>query len=433
MDDELENQAIQHADPLVTLLTALTPDPRNARRHNERNLALIEQALREVGAARSVVVDEAGVVLAGNATVHAAEQAGLERVRIVEADGSELVAVRRSGLTQEQKRRLGLLDNRTAELADWDTEVLASLADEVNLADLWEADELAELLGEEQVAAPLLGDPDAVPDPPADPITRPGDLWLLGSHRLLCGDATEQADVRRLMAGARSPLMPTDPPYLVNYQGGNHPQSWHNAPAVKDKHWDDYQDGEGATFFSNFLRVALADALTPNPALYQFHASSRQALVEQAWRANGLLLHQQLIWVKARAILTHSHYLWQHEPCFYGWVQGKPPSRKPPTNATTVWSIDQQGESQGLHPTQKPVALIRRMVEAHTRPGEAVYEPFAGSGTALIACEQLGRSCYALERAPAFCDVVVQRWEELTGQQARRESAGEDATECHRI
>jgi hypothetical protein len=124
--------------------------------------------------------------------------------------------------------------------------------------------------------------------------------------------------------------MPTDPPYLVNYQGGNHPQSWHNSPAVKDTHWDDYQDGEGAAFFTAFLRVTLAEALTPNPACYQFHASSRQALVEQAWQANGLLVHQQLIWVKSRAVLTHSHYLWQHEPCFYGWVQGKQPSRKPP-------------------------------------------------------------------------------------------------------
>jgi DNA modification methylase len=433
MDDGLEDQSIEHADASVSPLSALTPDPRNARRHDERNLALIEAALREVGAARSIVVDETGVVLAGNATVHAAEQAGLERVRIVEADGSELVAVRRSGLTAEQKRRLALLDNRTAELADWDTDVLASLADDVDLSDLWEPDELAELLGEEQPPVQLLGDPDAVPDPPADPVTQPGDVWLLGSHRLLCGDATKAEDVRRLMSGTRSPLMPTDPPYLVNYQGGNHPQSWHNRAEVKDTHWDDYQEGDGVAFFADFLRVALAEALTPNPACYQFHASSRQALVEEAWRANGLLVHQQLIWVKSRAVLTHSHYLWQHEPCFYGWVQGKQPSRKPPSHATTVWSIDQQGESQGLHPTQKPVALIRRMVEYHTAPGEAVYEPFAGSGTALVACEQRGWSCFALEVSPAFCDVVVQRWEELTGQTARRESAGEDATECHRI
>ncbi len=387
-----EEENFEHSpDGHATLLSGLILDPHNARRHNDRNLALIEQALREVGAARSVVVDETGTILAGNATVEAASRAGIARVRVIDADGSELVAVRRSGLTPEQKRRLALYDNRAAELATWDTEVLASLADETDLSQLWEPDELADLLGIEPPVVELDGDLDAVPDPPADPVTQPGDLWLLGEHRLLCGDATNASDVRRLMNGERSPLMPTDPPYLVNYQGGNHPQSWSN------------------TFFVAFLQTALAEALTPNPALYQFHASARQALVEQAWRACGLLVHQQLIWVKARPVLTHSHYLWQHEPCFYGWVQGKQPSRKPPTNATTVWQVEQTGEPSGLHPTQKPMELIRRMVEAHTRVGEVVYEPFAGSGTALVACELTGRRCFALEQAPAFCDVVVQR------------------------
>jgi DNA modification methylase len=228
------------------------------------------------------------------------------------------------------------------------------------------------------------------------------------------------------MAGERTVVMPTDPPYLVNYQGGNHPQSWHNQPDVKDKHWDDYKEGEGSQFVTDFLRVALSEALIENPALYQFHASARQALVEEAWQANGLLVHQQLIWVKSRAVLTHSHYLWQHEPCFYGWVQGKQPARKPPTAATTVWEISQVGESSGLHPTQKPVELIRRMVEYHTEKGELVYEPFAGSGTALIASELTGRKCYALELSPAFCDVVVSRWEQVTGKTAERVSASQE-------
>ncbi len=362
-------------------------------------------------------------MLASNATVQAAQNAGLTRVRVVDADGTELVAVRRVGLTDEQKRRVALYDNRAAELAEWDSEVLASLAEETDLSALWEPDELTDLLGTESTMVALAGDPDAVPDPPADPVTQPGDLWRLGDHRLLCGDANSAADVRRLMNGERSSLMPTDPPYLVNYQGGNHPQSWSNRPAVKDKHWDDYREGDGPAFFVAFLQVALAEELTANPALYQFHASARQALVEQAWKECGLLVHQQLIWVKSRPVLTHSHYLWQHEPCFYGWVKGKQPSRKPPTNATTVWTVEQAGEPSGLHPTQKPVELIRRMVEAHTVPGEVVNEPFAGSGTALIACELTGRRCSALEQAPAFCDVVVQRWQELTGKTAERLTA----------
>jgi DNA modification methylase len=401
-------------------LSALIHAPRNARRHPGRNLELLESSLREVGAARSIVVDEDGTVLAGNATVQAARQLGFSHVRVVETDGTELVAVRRVGLSAEQKRRLALLDNRTAELAEWDTDVLAALADDTDLSGLWEDDELAALLGlDEEPVAPL-ADPDDVPEVPESPVTQPGDLWLLGPHRLLCGDATSPENVNRLMAGERAVVMPTDPPYLVNYQGGNHPQSWHNRAEVKDKHWDDYQEGDGAEFFARFLSVALEEALVPNPVLYQFHASSRQALVEAAWKANGLLVHQQLIWVKARAVLTHSHYLWQHEPCFYGWVQGRQPSRKPPTTATTVWQVDQAGESSGLHPTQKPVELIRRMVEYHTQQGELIYEPFAGSGTAIVACELTGRRCYALELSPAFCDVVVSRWEGVTGKQAER-------------
>ena len=414
----LTNLTAEPAEALA--LTDLTPDPRNARRHTTRNLAQIEQALSEVGAARSIVVDETGTILAGNATVQAAKKVGIERLRVIETDGTELIAVRRSGLTPEQKTRLALLDNRSAELAEWDEEVLAAIAEDIDLSDLWEADELAELLGLPESLIEALVDPDLVPEPPEEPITQSGDLWLLGDHHLLCGDSTDPLAVRFLMNGERAPVMPTDPPYLVNYQGGNHPQSWHNKAEVKDKHWDDYQEGDGAEFFSKFISVALAEALTENPAIYQFHASSRQALVEQAWQANGLLVHQQLIWMKSRAVLTHSHYMWQHEPCFYGWVQGKPPARKPPANATTIWPVDQAGDSSGLHPTQKPIELIERMISYHTVKGEVVYEPFAGSGTALIAAELTGRRCFALELAPAFCDVIVERWEGVTGKRAER-------------
>ena len=271
-----------------------------------------------------------------------------------------------------------------------------------------------------------MGDPDDAPEAPGVPVTQPGDLWLLGPHRLLCGDSTSVEDIARLMAGERAVVMPTDPPYLVDYTGGNHPQSWSNRPAVKDKHWDSYHEGDGAAFFAAFLRVALAEALVPNPALYQFHATRRQVLVETAWQVNGLLVHQTVVWVKSRPVLTRSDYMWQHEPCFYGWVEGKRPSKRPPANATTVWTVDQVGESDGVHPTQKPVELVRRMVEHHTERGEAVYEPFAGSGTAIAACELTGRVCYALELSPAFCDVVVQRWERLTGKAAVREPAPQD-------
>ena len=153
-------------------------------------------------------------------------------------------------------------------------------------------------------------------------------------------------------------------------------------------------------------------------AVYQWHAHRRQTLVERAWAAVGLLMHQQIIWAKPSGVLTRSHYLWQHEPCFYGWVQGKAPKRKPPPNATTVWLVGR--EQDHLHPTQKPVELFLRPISYHTQPGDLVYEPFSGSGTQLIAAEQLGRRCYALEQAPAYVQVAIERWEALTGRKAEK-------------
>lgn len=415
-----------------TALSSLTPDPRNARRHTDRNLDLIASSLQEVGAARSIVVDEDGVILAGNATVTAAQQAGIDRVRVIDTDGSELVAVRRSGLSPEQKRRLALLDNRAAELAEWDTEILASLAEDTDLAGLWEPDELAALLATESAPAQLLGDPDAIPDVPGEAITQPGDLWLLGPHRLLCASCTDAAAVQHLMAGQRAHLLATDPPYLVDYTGGNHPQHWQerNGKLVDtaNKSWDTYHEGDEA-LYSDFLRVALADALLPHAPIYQWHADRRRRFVEEAWTENGLLWHQTITCVKSRPVLTRSHFMWQTEPCAYGWVTGQQQpdiSRRPPPSTSNAWLIDSVGrEAEGTderveHPTQKPVELFTRPITYHTRPGEVLYEPFAGSGTALRAAEVTGRVCHALELEPVYCDVIVRRWELLTGQTAER-------------
>jgi DNA modification methylase len=388
-------------------LTSLTPDPLNARSHSERNVDLITLSLQEVGAARSIVVDEDGVVLADNATVQAAHRAGIDRIRVVDTDGSELVAVRRSGLTPAQKRRLALLDNRTAELASWDAKVLASLAEDTDLSDLWEADELATLIGDDAAPASLLTDPDAIPEPIAEPITQPGDLWVLGSHRLLCGSCTDTAAVRHLMDGKRAVLMATHPPYLVDYTGGNHPQHWQERDGklvdTANKTWDTYHEGDEA-LYTEFLRIALAEALLPHAPLYQWHADRRRRFVEAAWDANGLLWHQTITWVKSRPVLTRSHFMWQTEPCAYGWVEGQQPdpSRRPPPNASNAWLIDSVARDEAgtdervEHPTQKPVDTIIRPITYHTKPGELLYEPFAGSGTALIAAEVTGRVCYAL-------------------------------------
>jgi len=227
-------------------------------------------------------------------------------------------------------------------------------------------------------------------------------------HQLLVGDSTVGQDVARVMGGQKAALMATDPPYLVDYQGGNHPQSWSNKPAVKDKHWDDYEEARGPELFVSFLRLAVEIALKPHVAIYQWHAHRRQALVEEAWRQVGLRVHQQIIWVKARPVLGHSHYMWQHEPCFYGWVEGQPPAKRPPPNSTTVWQINQQG-LEGPHPTPKPLAIVTGPIGYHTEPGEVIYEPFAGSGTALAAAETTGRVCCAIEKAEAYVAVALER------------------------
>ena len=163
------------------------------------------------------------------------------------------------------------------------------------------------------------------------------------------------------------------------------------------------------------------EALTEEPALYQWHAIMRAELVFAAWRAVGLLAHQELIWAKSRAVLSYCDYLYDYEPCLYGWIRGHQPRLRPPSDARTTWQIASRiaaGETR--HPTIKPVECFRRPISYHTVPGELIYEPFAGSGTALIAAEELGRACYAMERAPEFCDVVVSRWERFTGRKAVR-------------
>jgi DNA modification methylase len=402
-------------DSAIMPLASLMPDPRNARRHTDRNLGLLEQALREVGAARSIVVDETGTVLAGNATVAAAGKAGIDQVRIVEADGQELIAVRRSGLTPHQKRRLALLDNRTAELAEWDTEVLASLAEDTDLAGLWEPDELADLLAAAEAPAQLLGDPEDVPELPPDAVTQPGDLWLLGTHRLLCGDATKREDLDRLMAGERAACLWTDPPYGVSYTG-----------RTKDALTLANDDAAG---LEGLLRASLGnvtDVLVPGAAFYIAHPAGPLSLVflrvvtELGWK-----LRQTLVWVKDRLVLGHSDYHYIHEPILYGVLPGG--GRRGRGTAgwygddaqTSVFEIPRPSASPD-HPTSKPVALVAAMLGNSTMRGDVVLDPFGGSGSTLIACEQLGRHARLLELDPRYCDVVVKRWEQVTGQVAER-------------
>ena len=399
------------------------PYARNARVCPESAISKVAGSIHEFGFKNPILVDGEGVIIAGHTRLLAAQRLALETVPVIVC----------ADLSPEQVKALRLADNRTGEETSWDEELLplelaelAGLDFELALTG-FEPDELAAFLAEETEG---LTDADAVPDLPEEPVSQPGDLYLLGEHRLLCGDATSAADVQRVMDGKKATLMATDPPYLVDYDGGNHPQTWGKdgraiSSEEKTKHWDAYEDPETASaFFTGYLSVALSEALVGDAAVYQCFASMRSEIVLAAWRAVGLLPHQMLVWRKSRPVLTRCWFMWDFEPILVGWPRGHQPKMKPPNNERAVWEIaTSEGVEDGVagtHPTIKPVELIRRPIVWHTKPGGLIYEPFSGSGTAIIAAEQTGRTCYALEQSPQFVDVAVARWEAFTGRKAER-------------
>lgn len=389
----------------------LSCDPANPR-SNEKAIPHIAASLQRFGWQQPIVARRSGVVVAGNARLKSAASLGLELVPVVWFEGAESAA-----------RAYTVADNRTHEFAEWDDEALAAILEELKAEDSLEGVGFSEpdidtLLADLESRLPVIVDDPGPQEPPASPVSKRGDLWILGGHRLLCGDSTSLADMEQLMDGHQARLLATDPPYLVDYRGADG-SDVRGADDGGD-HWDDYTGEEaGRDFFAGFLKVALANC-APSVPVYQWHAQKRQALVEAAWRECGLLLHQQIIWAKARGTLGRSDYMWQHEPCFYGWPKGVRPSqaRRPAANLTTVWQINQAGQLDGIHPTQKPLRLFEIPIEEHTRPGEVVLEPFSGSGTQIIAAEGLSRRCFAMELAPEFVDAAVLRWQEATGKQA---------------
>jgi len=395
----------------VTTIADLRPDAHNRRRHTPRNVGMIVNALHEVGAARSIVIDEQGTILAGNATVEAAAEAGIERVEVVDADGETVIAVRRTGLTDEQKRRLALYDNRSAELAEWDTaQIAADLEAGLSFDGLFTAEELTDLMQD------ALRESVDVPDAHMDQAeqlrekwhTERGQIWEIPSvtvkhnyHRLMCGDSTSAEDVARLLDGNAPTLMVTDPPYGVEYD-----PNWRNEAAEAGKlSYAASRIGQ----VSNDDRAEWSDAwrLFPGDVAYTWSPPGDHVLVTgAALQAVGLEIRAMLIWKKAHIPISRGHYCYQHEPCWYAvrknatahWIGGHMQS--------SVWEITLDKNIDGGHSTQKPVECMARPIRNHE--GD-VYDPFLGSGTTMVAAEQLGRRCYAMEIEPKYVAVALER------------------------
>jgi DNA modification methylase len=378
----------------------LIPYARNPR----KNDAAVEQmcgAIKEFGFRIPIVARSDGTVVDGHLRLKAAQRLGLADVPVALVDD----------LSEAQIKAFRLLANRSANWADWDDDLLA--LEFQDLRDLgfdlgltgFDAGEIAGFLAEPVVG---LTDPDDVPAVPEHSVTRPGDVWVLGSHRLICGDCTDAATVERVLAGVTPHLMVTDPPYGVAYD-----PSWRNRAGVSAS------ARTGAVLNDHRADWREAWALFPGDVAYVWHAGRYTRTVAESLEAAGFTIRSQIVWAKSRLVLGRGDYHYQHEPCFYAVREGKTGHWQGARDQTTLWSIPSRDQdATTTHGTQKPVECMRRPMLNNSSPGQAVYEPFSGSGTTIIAAETTGRACYAIEISPAYVDVAVTRWQAFTGKDA---------------
>ncbi len=384
----------------------LLPYAANARTHSSEQIAQIAGSIAEFGFNVPCLVDERGVLIAGHGRLLAARKLHLAEVPVIRLDH----------LTDAQARAFRIADNQIAVNADWDEATLsaelARLKEDGFDLDLlgFPESELDRLLDGLSTGSEGRADENDVPEPPAEPVTRPGDLWLLGEYRLLCGDATVATDVERLLGGVTPHLMVTDPPYGVDYD-----PAWRNEAGVSAT----ARTGKVSNDDRADWREAWA--LFPGDVAYVWHAGVHSRTVAESLEAAGFVVRSEIIWAKSRFVLGRGDYHWQHEPCFYAVRKGAIGHWQGARDQSTLWAIGVAGneDEATVHGTQKPVECMRRPIVNNSTRGDAVYEPFAGSGSTIIAAEFVGRRCFAMEIDPRYCDVIVERWQQFSGGTAR--------------
>ena len=418
----------------------------NNPRLNDAAVDAVAQSIQEFGFRQPIVVDEVGVIIVGHTRFRAAQKLGLEKVPVHVA----------KGLTPDQVRAYRIADNRTGEIADWNYDLLPIELSQLRDADFdleligFSGDELAEML--DSGVQEGLTDPDDVPEPPDEAITQPGDLWILGNHRLLCGDSSKPDDVDRLLDGASIHLANTDPPYNVKVEprsnnaiaAGNssfsnkhhqkfdlerHPEKskpTHKKMRAKDRPLandfvtDDEFDQLLDAWFGNITRVLL-----PGRGFYVWGGYANLGNYPPFLKKHHLYFSQGIVWDKQHPVLTRKDFMGAFEIAFYGWKEGAAHQFFGPNNATDLWHVKKVNPQSMIHLTEKPVELAVRAIQYSSRAGENVLDLFGGSGSTLIGCEQTGRNAFLMELDPPYCDVIVQRWEEFTGKKAERVSVQE--------
>lgn len=381
----------------------LIPYANNARTHSKEQINKIRSSLREFGFVNPVLIDKDKNIIAGHGRVTAAKEEGIKEVPCVLVEH----------LTEAQKKAYIIADNKLALDAGWDNELLA-----LELENLKELDFDVELTGFNAAEIEDLFsqvhdkdvedddfDADAALEEIDEPVSKQGDIWILGKHRLICGDSTKAETYEKLMGGKKANLCVTDPPYNVNYTAGRE-----NERKIKNDHMEDKN-------FYEFLLAAFKNiftALDDGAGAYIFHADTEGLNFRKAFKDAGFHLANVCIWAKQSLVLGRSDYQWQHEPILYGWKPTGKHRWYADRKQTTIWNFDRPAKSE-LHPTMKPVPLVAYPIQNSSMRNCIVLEPFAGSGSTIIACEQTGRICYGVELDEKYCDVIVKRYIETTG------------------